>query len=103
MCYHRPVVAGAVLGASAAALWVAETHHLPVTTILGAVLAVELVSGLLTFLALILKIVAEHQPENIVEHGHHHYHEHPVRTPQEARPTWPLQAWEGTRERDRAA
>jgi hypothetical protein len=53
-------------------------------------------------MAALLRIREEHSPERVVEHGHHHHREHSVHTPKET-PAWPLQAWEGSRERDRAA
>ncbi len=92
MCYHRPAAAGVMLGAAVAGAWAVETHRAAVTTVLGAVLAVEVLAALVTVMVVLLRVREEHSPERVVEHGHHHPHEHPI-------PAWPHQAWE----RDRAA
>lgn len=102
MCYSRPAAASFVAGAALAGVWATETHRAAITTILGAVLATEVLVAIVVVMVVLLRIREEHTPDQIVEHGHHHHREHPVHTPNET-PAWPLQAWEGKRKHDQAA
>jgi hypothetical protein len=81
-----------MLGLAVAGAWAIDTHRAAVTTVLGGVLVVEVLVALVAFMTAFRQVFREHQPDQIVEHGHHHQHEHPVKS----EPVWPHQAWEGT-------